>query len=51
MHFCYESEKTIRGPICSRILALYHQNNHYQIRHGKNILKIVTYDDSTEIGI
>lgn len=28
MHFCYESEKTVSGPICSRIVALYHQNSH-----------------------
>lgn len=26
-HFCYESEKTVSGPICSRIMALYHQNS------------------------
>ena len=28
MHFCYESEKTVNGPICSRIVALYHRNSH-----------------------
>ena len=28
MHFCYDSEKTVSGPICSRIVALYHQNSH-----------------------
>ena len=27
MHFCYESEKTVTGPICSRIVALYHRNS------------------------
>lgn len=31
MHFCYESEKTVSGPICSRIVALYHQNSHLNI--------------------
>ena len=30
MHFCYESEKTVNGPICSRIVALYHRNSHYE---------------------
>jgi len=28
MHFCHENEKTVTGPICSRIVALYHQNSH-----------------------
>lgn len=32
MHFCYESEKTVSGPICSRIVALYHQNSHLAIK-------------------
>lgn len=29
MHFCYESEKTVTGPICSRIVALYHRNSQF----------------------
>jgi len=37
MHFCYESEKTVSGPICSRIVALYHQNSH--AKQANHILK------------
>ncbi len=38
MHFCYESEKTVSGPICSRIVALYHQNSQW-IETGRSGVK------------
>ena len=42
MHFCYESEKTVNGPICSRIVALYHRNSHLE----KKILELESnYDE------
>ncbi len=27
MHFCHQSKKTVTGPICARIVALYLQNS------------------------
>lgn len=39
MHFCYESEKTVSGPICSRIVALYHQNSQ-SVEKKTRILKL-----------
>jgi hypothetical protein len=33
MHFCHENEKTVTGPICSRIVALYHQNSQLMALH------------------
>jgi len=33
MHFCHENEKTVTGPICSRIVALYHQNSQITNNH------------------
>ena len=29
MHICHESNKTVTGPISARIVALYHQNRHF----------------------
>ena len=40
MHFCYESEKTVNGPICSRIVALYHRNSHiWPAEDGNTLVK------------
>ena len=43
MHFCHENEKTVTGPICSRIVALYHQNSHLR-KNGYFYLLITIFN-------
>ena len=34
-----ESEKTVSGPICSRIVALYHQNSHNMTKSNLSLFQ------------